>query len=264
MTNFVSNIYNSIFPDSKKYLTYKLGKTNIMLSAPHGGNIKPISIPSRTYGNKSRDTYSLDLIKKIIELLPATPYYIYSNIHRSRIDLNRDIVEGCQDNIEMEKLWGKWNNVLNEFSNTVRFFHKKGLYIDIHSHNNSDEFQIGYGLSVKDYLILLDDKKIPTKNSTMHSLKEFSDSEYTSEHSVLFGENSISYNLRKFGYKITIPKNDRGFLNGGRNIKEYSGNGIGALQLECPISVLKYDLDDVAKSIVESINIFSKKFLIKK
>jgi hypothetical protein len=261
MSNFISNLYYNILPKKDEYLIYSKGNSNLIISAPHSGNVKPISIKSRTYGNRSRDTYTLELIKKIIETLPKKPYYIYANIHRSKVDFNRDIEEACQENPKMERLWNTWNNVLNDYLNTVRFYYNKGLYIDLHSHNNSDKFQIGYGLSVRDYLILLDDRKIPTKNSTMHSLKEFSVDEYKSEHSILFGEFSILYNIQKHGYKVLLPKNDSDYLNGGRDIKEHTGKGIGSMQIECPISVLKKDFDGVAKALIDSINIFTNKFL---
>lgn len=258
MPNFITDLYHSVFPNKKDYLIYRIGRSNIILSAPHSGNIKPTNIPNRTYGNRSRDTYTLELIKKVVKLLPNKPYYIYSNVHRSKLDLNRDIDEACQGNPEMERLWGTWNSVLNGYLSEVRYVYKRGLYIDIHSYSGGNEFQIGYGLPTKDYLILMKDEKITTKKSTMHSLKEFLPYQYKSEHSVLFGEFSFPYSLRKYGYNIMTPKNDKYYLNGGRDIREFSGDGIGALQIECPISVLKKDLNGVAIALVKSIDIFSK------
>lgn len=263
MSNFIKDFFSSLVPNDKDYLIYHSGRRNLIISVPHSGSIKPINIPTRKYGNKSKDSYTMELIEKILQYIPTRPYYIYSRIHRSKIDFNRDVKEACQDNLKMEHLWNVWNNTLHDYINTVRFYYKKGLYIDLHSHNNSDKFQIGYGLPVKDYLILLDNKKIPTKNSTMHPLKEYDSSEYISEHSVLFGEYSIPHNLETFGYQVLIPKNDDDYLNGGRNIKTFTGNGIGSMQIECPIPILKNDLDGVAKALVSSIEIFSKKFLVK-
>ena len=263
MSNFVSNFFSSLFPKKENYLVYKSGRSNIILSAPHSGTIKPIYIPNRKYGNRSKDTYALELIQKTVELMMIKPNYIYSTIHRCKVDFNRDIIEGCQNNLEMEKLWNIWNDTLRNYSNEVRFFHKLGLYIDIHTHNNSDEFQIGYGIPVKDYLILLRDDKIPTKNSTMHTLKEFDPSYYKSEHGILFGEQSFPFSLEKSGYKVLLPKNDKYYLNGGRDIQQFHGEGIGALQIECPISVLRNDLDGVATALVNAIEVFSNKFLTK-
>lgn len=263
MSEFWNNLFHSVLPNNKDFLVYKSGKSNVILSAPHGGRIKPISIPRRKYGNRSGDSYTKDLLLRVVELLPNKPYYIYCNLHRSRIDLNRDMDEATQGNKEMQKLWDIWKYTLDNYLNEVRFFYGKGLYIDIHSHNNHDKFMIGYGISIRDYLILMDDKQIPTKNSTMHSLKEFSEEKYISEHSVLFGAYSFPKTLESRGYKVLIPKNDKAFLNGGRNIMRNHGKGIGALQIECPISILKKDLESVAQALVESINVFSIKFLQK-
>ena len=109
----------------------------------------------------------------------------------------------------------------------------------------------------------MDDEKIPTKNSTMHSLKEYDPNYYKSEHSILFGEYSFPHSLKSFGYKVLTPKDDKSYLNGGRNIREFKGEGIGSLQIECPISILKKDLDGVALALVKSIDIFSEQFLMK-
>lgn len=261
MSNFFEDFLSAFVPDNKKYLTYREGKTNILLTAPHGGSIQPISIPRRKYGNRSRDTYTRTLIQRILELSKDKPYFVFANIHRSRIDLNREIEEACQGNSKMEQVWNDWTRLVKEYQNNIRFYYKKGLYIDIHSHNNSNQFQIGYGLSVRDYLALLDDNKIPTKNSTMHSLKELAPEYYMTEHNVLFGKYSIPKSLEMFGYKVLIPKNDKDYLNGGRNIKEFHGDGIGAMQIECPISVLRNDLDKVANCLVYGINRFKEKFL---
>lgn len=255
------DLFYSIFPEGKKYLTYSRGETNVILSAPHGGGIKPINIPRRRYGNRGRDSYTRRLIQKIIELSPNKPFYIYSDIHREKIDLNRDIKEAAQGNKAMENVWHNWNRILDSYCLAVRNRYMRGLYIDLHSHDNNGKFQIGYGLSVKDYLNLMKDLKVKTKHSTMFPLKPFDRIQYQSEHETLFGDSSIPHTLKKMGYEVLVPESDTNYLNGGRNIREFSGDGIGALQIEAPISVLRDDLDGVAMAIVESIGSFKERFM---
>lgn len=262
MNEFFTGIKEIFFPDETRFLTFFNGNSNIILSAPHGGNLKPFSIPRRTYGNRSRDTYTKELINQIALNLKQKSYVIFSNIHRSRIDLNRDIDEACQGNKSMEKLWNRWNYILDSFMNSVRYYHKKGLYIDIHSHNNHDKFMIGYGLNAKDYLHLLKDDKIPTKNSTMHSLKEYDPNYYKTEHNILFGKYSIYSSIKGAGFSVLIPEDDKHFLNGGRNIERFHGSGIGSMQIECPISILKYNIPYTSQIISNAIELFSKKYLI--
>jgi hypothetical protein len=254
--NILGDLLYSIFPQQDKYLTYGIGNSPIILSAPHGGNIKPISIPKRTWGNRSRDTYTRRLIQRVIELLPDKPYYIYSNIHRNRVDLNRDFEEATQGNKSAEKIWSEWNITLDKFKTVVSGRYGRGLYIDIHSHNNSSLFQIGYGLKVKDYLDLKGGWE--TRNhSTLHPLVD----KDTSEKSLCFGYNSIISNLEYNGYNVLVPKEEAKYLNGGRNIREFHGKGIGAIQVECPIPILKKDLDRVARALANSIISFRQAFL---
>lgn len=252
--NQARDIFYSVFPNKNKYLDYGEGESNIILSAPHGGGIKPFDIPYRSYGNRSGDTYTRRLIKAIIDKLDKKPYYIYADIHRSRVDLNRDIGEGAQGNFKAQQIWNAWNRTLDYFTDIVSMGFSKGLYIDIHSHNKSNKFEIGYGLGVKDYLAVRKNKPISSK-STMYGVKRAGYSEY----STLFGNISFPNILEYSGYDILVPTSEASYLNGGRNIREFSGNSIGALQIECPISVLRYDLSGVASSIAVVLELFTER-----
>ena len=62
--------------------------------------------------------------------------------------------------------------------------------------------------------------------------------------------------------RILNPTSDATYLNGGRNVRKISGNGIGGIQVECPISVLKEDLGGVAKALNFAIDRFALNFLM--
>lgn len=247
----VRDLYYSFFPETKKYLEFRKGNTNLLLSAPHGGNIRPRTIPNRTYGNRSGDTYTRRLIKKIIKNLEEKPYYVYADIHRSKVDLNRDIEEAAQGNMVMESVWREWNKIISMYLGGIKLRYFKGLYIDIHSHNKSDNFELGYGISVADYWNIKENKS-PKKHSTLFQLAN----ERVNETDLLFGEFSFDSTLRSYDYKVLSPKSDDTYLNGGRNINKYSKNGIGTIQIECPIPVLKKDLNNIALVITEAIENF--------
>jgi hypothetical protein len=256
--SIIRDLFYSAFPDAKKYLTYGIGNSPILLSAGHGGGIIPLGLKQRTYGNRSKDSYTRRLIQRVIELLPDTnkPFYIYSNIHRKIVDLNREVMEATQGNQLAGDIWNTWHTYLRAYSLNITNKYGKGLYIDIHSHNKHDEFEMGYGLITKDYLSILNGK--PTKKrSYMYSLKEVGKNEY----STLFGEHSFPNILTMFEYKVLVPEKDETYLNGGYNIKHHSGNEIGAMQIECPIPVLKYDLEGVAQAITNGIVVFQERFL---
>lgn len=253
--NILKDFLYSLLPfrNLDRYLTYRIGNCPVIISAPHGGDIRPIDIPPRTYGNRSRDTYTRRLIQLILEELDKKPYFIYSDIHRSRVDLNRDIAEGCQGNKKAEQIWSNWNLTLGKFTDVVANRYGKGLYIDLHSHNNSNRFQIGYGLTYKEYNDLKSGWKIKSK-STLYAIDDDS-------YSSLFGAGSIINTIEKHRYGVLTPIDNKHYLNGGRNIKEFYTDKIGAIQIECPIPILKYDLNGIARTLVDAIEIFSEKFL---
>lgn len=254
MHNIFRDFFYSIFPQ-EDYLTYRAGKIPVILSAPHGGNMQPISIPKRTWGNRSRDTYTRRLIQLVIERLPQAPYFVFSDIHRNRVDLNRDVHEAAQENKRAEEIWFDWNNILSEFQKDIRNKYTRALYIDIHSHNNSNEFQIGYGLKVKDYISVL--SHLDAKEKSTMQVFEKNGSMYPA----LFGEYSFPQSIRNYGFRVLVPKDDRKYLNGGRNIKQYSQATVGAIQIECPIPILRTNLNEVANCLVYGINRFRENFL---
>lgn len=254
--SLINDFYYSIFPDSRKYLTFETGETNVLLTAPHGGGIKPRDIPNRAYGNRSGDTYTRRLIQKMINLMDKNPYYLYSDIHRSKVDLNRDIDEAAQGNKKAEKVWKDWNHILSSYQNIIRTNFDNGLYIDIHSHNKHNKFELGYGLSVRNYLDIREGRQVKA-HSTLYALKEPNKSEFNT----LFGDGSFVDTIEKFGFDVYTPYAEKAYLNGGRNVTKYSGNRIGALQIECPISVLKTGLNDVAYALVNGIYIFQERYM---
>jgi hypothetical protein len=171
------------------------------------------------------------------------------------VDLNRDIIEGAQGDLEAEEIWGLWNGVLQDYTDTVSLKFNRGLYVDIHSHDMSDAFQLGYGITTEDYWKIKDGERI-SKHSTMYPLKLRDRTEYDS----LFGNGSFEHLLSIYGFKVAIPVSDKTYLNGGRNIKKFSGRNIGALQIECPISELSFNLDRVAKVLAYCINSYKNRF----
>lgn len=256
MHNILRDWYYSNFPNSSKYLTYGRGKTNVVISAPHGGGIKPKHIPDRKYGNKGQDTYTRRIIQRVLELSNEKPYFVYADIHRSKLDLNRGIEEAAQGNKEMEAVWKEWNTILPSYLEEAVSNYGKCLYIDLHSQNNNSYFQIGYGLKVKDYLDIKN-HRVVTSRSTMYALKGSRKSEFHP----LFGNYSFPWSIESRGFKVLVPKEEDKYLNGGRNILHYSGDGVGAIQIECPISVIKYNVEDTSIMIVKAIKNFKERYM---
>lgn len=247
------DIARSILPQSG-YIDYQEGMSNILISAPHGGGIKPLGIPSRKQGTLVRDSYTRRLAYSISNLLELPPYYCIADIHRSRVDLNRPIEEGAGGNYRASNIWLEWNDILHNYTGDIISNSKTGLFIDIHSHNNSHEFQLGYNIPTKEYLELETSKKLRV-SSTISSLRR------QSLHEMLYGECSISNSLKERGYSVYRPKKNEQYFNGGYNVENFSGKGIGAIQIEVPVVMLGRDLDRVARALAYSIELFVQRFV---
>ena len=251
----LNDIYHSVVPTD--YLEEGGWYTGIVISAPHGGGSKPVSIPNRKYGVLLQDTYTRRLTRAVIDLFPkaTSPRYLISNIHRIKVDFNRDIEEGAQGNKSAERLWTDWNTRLTLSINSSLHRNRKVLYVDIHSHNDSDKFELGYNLSAKSYL------ELRKTGKTSHSTSI--DSLDHDVYDMIFGPNSVKTSLEMFGYDVFEPTGKEVYFNGGRNIEKFNGNGTGAIQIEVPVSVAKRDFDKCASVLKYAISNFSKAFVRK-
>lgn len=238
----------------RSYLTASTGNRNIIITTPHGGGVKPYNIKTRTTGQRLRDTYTRRLSEKIVGLFIEKPYYVSADIHRSKVDLNRSLEEATDGDRRAQIVWYDWNDTINSYKSDIVNVFGTGLLADIHSHNNNDAFHLGYNISATDYLRLKNNHKLYTP-STLDSFTR-----WNSIYDMVFGEDSISNSIELSGYKVYTPRPGETFFNGGYNIENFSDFHTGAIQIECPVSLLKYDLDSIAHTLYKSIELFSRKF----
>ena len=238
------------------YLDYKEGTTNILLTTPHGGNKKPDSILDRTKGKLFRDTYTQPLTYKLLDKFSyyEKPYYIIADIHRKKIDLNRNLNEGTEGNEHQAAIWFYWNYLLAKYKYELVNNHLFGLHIDIHSHNNSDEFHLGYDLSIYKYNKVKNKYKVV--GSTLDSLRN-------DLYEMMFGIYSLKFSIEKFEFSVFSPKEGKQYFNGGYNIETFSGQGLGGIQIEIPVFVLRVKREKIIEALYESIMTFKEKFIDK-
>jgi len=153
--------------------------SNIILTAPHGGLMEEDSIPLRMDGCKGtkgkkgvssdgciykHDKSCQDL--KACKVATATdgntikilklaadeigrimngkrPHVIISNLRRSKLDPNREILEAAQGNTLAKKVYREFHSAINDAKKTV----KTGLIFDFHGQQNQNAIQLGYLIS---------------------------------------------------------------------------------------------------------------------
>ncbi|MGW8268130.1 MAG: N-formylglutamate amidohydrolase, partial [Longimicrobiales bacterium] len=139
----------------ESYTEYHPGTLPLVLTAPHGGSLTPAEIPDRSWGTTVRDRNTRELTLAVREALftrtGAYPHVIFSNLHRTKLDPNREIVEAAQGDPEAERAWWEFQVFAEEAGNLVEGTFGEGLHLDIHEHSHGiDRLELGYLLSRTD------------------------------------------------------------------------------------------------------------------
>jgi len=161
----VSIYYEQYVGDTREYIEYIPGNLPIIISAPHGGVKQSGStvggvfypdndatLPDRNCGVNERDDNTDILAREIqAEIHALTGCYahvIISNLHRSKLDPNREIgVAACGDS-DAEDHWTAFHDFIDDASTSVEAVWGKGLFIDLHGQSHSiPRIELGYNVT---------------------------------------------------------------------------------------------------------------------
>ena len=101
-------------------ITVQLGELPLIISAPHGGSLKPAEMMDRTDppGVLTNDTGTAELAwlisAEIEDTIGLRPYVVVNNIHREKLDANRDIDEAAQGDPLAESVWDEYHTAIEE------------------------------------------------------------------------------------------------------------------------------------------------------
>ena len=96
------------------------------------------------------DGYTISLAKQIdsslINLTGKHPHIIYCNLKRTKIDCNREIIEGACGNAEATQAWNEFHNFIDTAESIAQNqFPGKAFYIDLHGHGHTiQQLELGY------------------------------------------------------------------------------------------------------------------------
>jgi hypothetical protein len=139
-----------------EYVEYIVGDIPVIVSAPHGGNIRPASLPDRSGSVTTvRDTNTEELAREIAARFQArvggTPHTIIMRIHRIKVDANRDSAEATLGNPQAWRAWREFQGYIEAARAAVVAQGKPGFYIDLHGHGHDiQRLELGYMLSASD------------------------------------------------------------------------------------------------------------------
>ncbi len=226
------------------YVEYEVGELPVILSAPHGGVVRPSEIPERTFGVTARDRQTQPLTRVLADEIERRsgkrPHVIISRLDRDRLDPNREIVEAAQGSPFAEQAWREFHGFIQEASADVEAQFTTGLYLDIHGHGHPiDRLELGYLLSSADLRVsdaeLADDGRLEKS-----SLRTLAGSVPISFAELVRGPISLGGLMQARGYRSVPSPADPNpgtdpFFSGGYNTREYGsrdGGGVSGIQIE--------------------------------
>ena len=134
-----------------RYIESVRGDLPIVLTAPHGGALKPDSIANRKEGVLGADLNSLELARALAaELFARTgrhPALVASHLHRSKLDPNREIKEAAQGDPSAEAAWREFHAAIRAALDATIARHGFAFLIDLHGHSHPiARLELGYAL----------------------------------------------------------------------------------------------------------------------
>jgi hypothetical protein len=244
--------YSQIIYGANNYTEYHPGNLPIIISVPHGGYLLPSNIPNRTCNSAVlvSDANTIELPQQIdTAFVTATgchPYIIYCNLHRSKLDCNRNMADGACGNPIAENAWNEFNNFIDTAqARAQNESGGKAFYIDLHGHGNPiQRLELGYLLYYNE--LALADSVLNTNQyidySSIQNLVSTNSNGY-SHAELLRGNFALGTLFGNAGYpsvpsqQIPFPGTTDNYYSGGYNTANHTsyavGNTVNGLQIEC-------------------------------
>lgn len=229
------------------WLDVGTGGLPIIVGAPHGGELRPSELPDRSVGVLLRDAGTDDLARRLADELGKQfgrrPHLIVCEVHRAKVDCNRELTEAAQGHPLTEALWRAYHRAVGEAADAVHRDWGAGLYIDLHGQSHATaRVEWGYRLKAAD-LALSDEKidvdpalagAVSVRDIVVRSGKPLS--------AVVRGTNSLGGLLERTGFpSVPSPAHPHPgggpYFSGGYNVQKYGSAGGGtlsAVQIEAP------------------------------
>jgi len=252
------------------YIEYEAGGLPIIISAPHGGSLKPGEIKNRTYGVLGGDSHSQEVAFEtaayLKRLTGRRPHLIINRLHRIKLDANRDVKEACQGDPHSEQAWREYHTFIERARKWVATRCGQGLYLDFHTNGHPARWvELGYLLRSSELALpdsLLNGPTYVKKSSVRHLAglpgKLLAD--------IVRGPTSMGGLLSSQGVKaVPSPLHPDpaggGYFNGGYNTARHGSRGggtIDGLQVETHYSIMDTtsERDAYARKLARAIKSF--------
>ena len=241
--------------DDGPFIEYLPGTLPLVISAPHGGYLKPAALPDRQEGKVEQDGFTQEMARALREEFQArtggTPHLVICRLHRVKVDCNREIKEAAQGNAQAEKVWHEYHDAIEQAKTAVQTTFGAGLYIDLHGQRHAEgRVEIGYLLTPKE--LALDDEAIG-KLAVKTGIRELGQRSPAGFVGLLRGQNSLGALLDAKGYTcvpspaLHAPREKELYFNGGYDTQIHAsrdGGTLSGIQIECPYAGVRDNRPD--------------------
>ena len=232
------------------FIEYVVGNLPIVISVPHGGYLKPSTIPDRVLGTAGhQDTNTQELAREIIELFRKqtgkVPHVIINRLHRDKLDANRELFDAAQDDPVASEAWNEFHNFIDTAEQHIQQEFGKGLYIDLHGHRHTwQAIELGY-LLVSNQLSMSDVELDASVQLSTTSLGPAIGKESTPLSQLVRGSRSLGAAMERQGF-ATVPSpahpnpDGQPYFSGGYNLEQhsaFSGRNALGIQVELPTGI---------------------------
>ena len=235
---------------ANKYTEYLAGNLPLIISAPHGGTDSASDLPDRTEGTFTTDSNTAELSRAIrtacSNRFGRWPHVIICRVPRTKIDCNREVVEGAQGNPATEALWNEYHNLIRMAKESVTSSYGRGLLIDVHGHGHTlQRLELGYNLSTAN----LNNNSFSASEKNSSCVRELANRTRVSFEELIRGSFSLGTLIGLRGYpsvpSLELPNpgkttggGDNDYFSGGYTVEIHgtmspNTGTINAIQMEC-------------------------------
>ena len=235
---------------------YVAGSSAFIVSAPHGGDLAPATIPDRTAArcpadddfSAANDLQTQPLARLVADSLAARtggrrPHLILARLARRKLDANRDSAAAACGDVAAGAAWSAYHAFLDSARAAVARAGAPGLVLDVHGHAHAvPRVELGYLLTATELGAtdaMLDLSATLVQRSSIRTLAggrvPFS--------ALLRGGRSLGAGLERAGYAVVpgprtpAPAVGEPYFNGGYITARHGCRGGGtvcAIQAELP------------------------------
>jgi len=265
-----------VYRGLNNYTEYIAGNLPLIITAPHGGTDPASALPNRTYGTTSTDLNTAELSRAIRTACSNSygrwPHVIICRVPRTKIDCNREIVEGAQGVAATEAVWNEYHNLIRMAKEAVTSSHGRGLLIDVHGHGHTlQRIELGYNLTTS----TLNQSSFTTADKNSSCIRELANRTRVTFQELLRGSLSLGTFLTTRGYpsipSLTDPNpgktngTDNDYFSGGYTVEIHgtmspNTGTINAIQMECNFTGVRDSNESRAAFAAELVSALEEYF----